>query len=152
MTDNQREKNRGTSESCLRTNTRWISVDLAYMAWTKLGGGRRCKLTSGFRTDPVNETCKYYSVLNMKILIPERPPTPSSAFQQRNSHPAYQRPDSTCWGQPHLPGGDFWQAAGLETTNRKSWSQSQGATCPHEEVCRHDMGSRYCDSQETVYW
>ena len=67
-------------------------------------------------------------------------------------NPAYQRPDSACWGQPHLPGGDFRQAADLETTNRKSWSQSQGATCPHEEVGRHDMGSRYCDSQETVHW
>ena len=67
-------------------------------------------------------------------------------------HPVYQRPDSACWGQPHLPGGDFRQAADLETTDRKGWSQSQGATCPHEEVGRHDMGSRYCDSQATVYW
>ena len=63
-------------------------------------------------------------------------------------HPAYQRPDSACWGQPHLPGGDFRQAADLETTDWKGWSQSQGATCPHEEVGRHDMGSRYCDSKQ----
>ena len=66
--------------------------------------------------------------------------------------PAPQRPDPACWRQPHLPGGDFRQAADLETTNWKGWSQSQGATCSHEEVGRHDMGCRFCDSRETAHW
>ena len=38
------------------------------------------------------------------------------------------------------------------TTNQESRSQTPGPTCPHEEVSRHNMGRRYCDSQETVHW
>ena len=72
-------------------------------------------------------------------------------FKGTEGQPASQWSDAACRGPPHLPGGDFRQAAKWKQQTLESRSQGQGATCPHE-VDRLNVGRRYCDSQETVHW
>ena len=44
--------------------------------------------------------------------------------------------------QAHVGIEHFITDADMETTNQGNRSQSQGMTCPHEEVGRHNMGAQ----------